>query len=328
MLKSNPKQVYCYRSKKSLNELKKPLVMNRTLSIKRNTQWWSRQSLHFCTYQDCPRYLQDNEFIITGYRKEYSYRESWISLFHWHNETINVWLHLVGFLIHLYLIWHSWFAPIHPAIEFADRIVLILFLSCVSYTLLMSAMYHLHCCVSKEDCVFWGCLDFSGISASIAGSSFSIMYFLIHCDNSSREIWIGILMIVNMVGIVGPTFPFWMSSDFRVYRTGLFIMSSVLSFIPTLNYVFHHGAKHIPHYNENITFVSLGLVIPQFLLGSIAYAFRIPERFFPGKFDIFFHSHQIWHFLVVTGSVCLYYGLVGLIKWRLDDPVMCELHRL
>ena len=29
--------------------------------------------------------------------------------------------------------------------------------------------------------------------------------------------------------------------------------------------------------------------------GALVYAQRVPERWFPGKFDLFFHSHQIFH---------------------------------
>jgi hypothetical protein len=42
------------------------------------------------------RYQADNHFLLSGYRLEMSWRESFISLFQWHNETINVWTHLMG----------------------------------------------------------------------------------------------------------------------------------------------------------------------------------------------------------------------------------------
>lgn len=29
--------------------------------------------------------------------------------------------------------------------------------------------------------------------------------------------------------------------------------------------------------------------------GGAIYALRVPERWFPGKFDLFFHSHQLFH---------------------------------
>ena len=43
-----------------------------------------------------------------------------------------------------------------------------------------------------------------------------------------------------------------------------------------------------------------------YLIGAFLYAFRIPERYLPGKFDIFFHSHQIFHLLIVLAAYTHY----------------------
>ena len=36
-------------------------------------------------------------------------------------------------------------------------------------------------------------------------------------------------------------------------------------------------------------------LLPYMQSGALVYAQRVPERWFPGKFDLFFHSHQIFH---------------------------------
>ena len=41
-----------------------------------------------------------NKHILTGYRINYStWRKIFWSLFEWHNETINIWTHLAGFVV-------------------------------------------------------------------------------------------------------------------------------------------------------------------------------------------------------------------------------------
>ena len=40
--------------------------------------------------------LQDNNFILKGYRIDYSLKDTFRSLFRLHNETGNVWTHLLG----------------------------------------------------------------------------------------------------------------------------------------------------------------------------------------------------------------------------------------
>jgi hypothetical protein len=54
-------------------------------------------------YSDAPHYLRDNEHIIEGYRIGFdSPRKVIKSLFMVHNETVNIWTHLIGAVIVLF----------------------------------------------------------------------------------------------------------------------------------------------------------------------------------------------------------------------------------
>lgn len=50
-----------------------------------------------------PAYLKDNEFIVGHYRSEWPIKQVLLSVFRIHNETLNVWTHLVGFFLFLSL---------------------------------------------------------------------------------------------------------------------------------------------------------------------------------------------------------------------------------
>jgi len=52
--------------------------------------------------EEAPEFLLDNEYIERGYRIEHtSVYESILSLFTCHNESVNVWSHLVGSMMFL-----------------------------------------------------------------------------------------------------------------------------------------------------------------------------------------------------------------------------------
>lgn len=49
------------------------------------------------TYEQYPEDLRDNEYLLTGYRCDFdTWPSIWRSLFMCHNETVNVWTHLLG----------------------------------------------------------------------------------------------------------------------------------------------------------------------------------------------------------------------------------------
>ncbi|XP_024030850.1 heptahelical transmembrane protein 1 [Morus notabilis] len=53
------------------------------------------------SFGELPEYMKDNEFILKYYRANWPLKEAFFSVLRWHNETLNVWTHLIGFLLFL-----------------------------------------------------------------------------------------------------------------------------------------------------------------------------------------------------------------------------------
>lgn len=56
----------------------------------------ARKLQRFASFEDLPEYLRDNEFIIGYYRPQQTPWSSLRTLWSMHNETGNVWTHLIG----------------------------------------------------------------------------------------------------------------------------------------------------------------------------------------------------------------------------------------
>ena len=50
-----------------------------------------RKKKRLFKYKDLPAYLQDNEYILDHYRCEWPLKDTFLSIFSWHNETLNIW---------------------------------------------------------------------------------------------------------------------------------------------------------------------------------------------------------------------------------------------
>ncbi|CAG8459293.1 7604_t:CDS:2 [Funneliformis caledonium] len=51
----------------------------------------------------------------------------------------------------------------------------------------------------------------------------------------------------------------------------------------------------------------------------------MPERWFPGTFDIIGSSHQIFHFFVVVAALVHYYGVMEAMVFWHDQNHNCQL---
>lgn len=108
--------------------------------------------------------------------------------------------------------------------------------------------------------------------------------------------------------------PQFRTSDWRPFRAAMFVVLGLSGALP----VFHGFG--IYSYQHLVDSMGVNWVILQgalYIAGAGLYAARIPERFSPGKFDIWGSSHQIFHVLVLLAAAS---HLVGLLKafdyWR------------
>ncbi|GAM88022.1 hypothetical protein ANO11243_060510 [Dothideomycetidae sp. 11243] len=268
-----------------------------------------------------PSWRQDNHFILTGYRSESgSHLNALPSLFALHNETCNIWSHLLGLIlfgsIGLYLHFHG-LATYYPAHTPGDAAALSCFFAGVCSCMAFSSAYHLFSDVGEHKARVWHGLDYAGIVACVWGSFVAILHFGFPDDGNKLgrdvgrgrrrgyETMISALAVLCATVSVTPRFrtPQW-----RAFRAAMFVAMGLSAVFPVVHGVAIYGRAQLEK-QMGLSWVVLQGAL--YVLGAALYAGRVPERFAPGKFDIVGASHQIFHTLVVLAAAA---HLVGLLK--------------
>lgn len=143
-----------------------------------------------------PQWAKDNEYIHSGYRQiSYSYLESFRSCFYIHNETGNIYSHLLAMLwmIVLPIIFYPYAKEHHPNASDDDWAVFGLYFLGGALCFGLSTAYHAFSNHSHEVHDFYHRLDLLGISAVTAGCFPPGMWYTFPCaDRSIKIFWISV----------------------------------------------------------------------------------------------------------------------------------------
>ena len=131
-------------------------------------------------YDQLPEWMKVDPYIKRGYRRQQdSFRDCFWSLFYAHNETVNIWSHLLPAIIYLGCSLTLDFRTMHSGIDIptADRAIFQLYLLCTVGCLLLSAIYHGTNSHSEHISRYFLKLDYLGIVLNIMGTNISAAYF-------------------------------------------------------------------------------------------------------------------------------------------------------
>jgi len=133
------------------------------------------------SYGQLPGWRQENQYIVTKYRKSIK------SLTYLHNETGNIYTHLLFLVIVLLLTTYNlpqlggpkqWF----PSLRNGDLLALSAFLGGVVLCMSFSVTYHIVLDHSESVATAGKQLDFAGITCLIWGSLIATLYYTFTCE--------------------------------------------------------------------------------------------------------------------------------------------------
>ncbi|KAI9281047.1 hemolysin-III related-domain-containing protein [Sporodiniella umbellata] len=253
---------------------------------------------------ELPKDRRENQYILSGYRFYRSTNDCLKSLFKLHNETLNIWSHLLGFIFFGFLSVHL-FQRKFPEASAHDLMIFTAFCIASLACLLCSSIYHTFICHSAHTVKsFTATLDYIGITFLITASISTIVHFGFYCDPISRNYYMVFSSLIGSIGVILPFFRFFDTKRYRPLRIGLFVAMAFSSIVPLLHLATVKGLA------DSFEFLKPALMgIAMYVCGVTIYANRFPEKFFPGRFDSMgMTSHAIWHFFVCLGIFFHYLG--------------------
>ncbi|KNC78706.1 hypothetical protein SARC_08878 [Sphaeroforma arctica JP610] len=236
--------------------------------------------------------------IHYGYPRIDSFVDGLQSMFRLHNETVNIWTHIFGFICTIGFL--SLTGLEYQNYHIMDSVMLTVFAVCCALCFTGSILFHTFKCYSYEIYKLVVMLDYLGIFVMIYGSFFSGLYFEFYCQSTERTVYqVGITILV-ITGVIFSFSPKFDDDRYMHYRLGIFFGVGAFAVIPMMSVAATEGVGRVAKW-----FVLLLL----YSGGAVFYVTKFPESRFPGRFQIWFSSHQLWHGMVVAAALWQYYSL-------------------
>lgn len=272
-----------------------------------------------------PDYLKHNPYIRRGYRFQLSAKDCIKSLFWWTNETLNIWTHFLGWMLHFYLTLrdHVQIAPeifgepALPGMSQTDRFIGTFVSICFQCCTGLSTLYHIFHCRSAESFQCWLGIDLLGISASLLGIFVSSVYYAFWCHPYWMAFYLFMSTLMYAVSMSVQMLPMFLDKKFDKIRTLVFFSWAVSGTIPLCHWAVNNGG-----FLEPLVLAIIGRIGMMYLLCGVAlffYLTKFPECIFPGKVDFVGSSHQWWHIWIVTAFYHWHNSVIQFISLRMDN---------
>ncbi|KAK6839210.1 adiponectin receptor protein 1 [Apiospora arundinis] len=266
------------------------------------------------TWSEILPWQRGNEYILTGYRAaSFSHCKSLQSVFQLHNETSNIWSHLLGvaWFLSSFIQYLRYLRVVRDS-SFGDSVALGVYYVAVIACFALSTFFHTFSDHSPGMHKFGNELDHLGIVLVLWGTGVSGAHFAFGCHEGLELAYIGFLSATALGCGVFTLRPKFRQPAYRTTRFLLYMFLGASLFAPIAHGLVLYGYSLL---NDMMGLDSfLGLAIINFS-GSAIYAARVPERWFPGTFDYIGQSHNLMHILVLMGALVRLQGLLGALEY-------------
>ncbi|XP_075247484.1 progestin and adipoQ receptor family member 3-like [Convolutriloba macropyga] len=264
----------------------------------------SCHQLPLTNYAAIPPYLRGNRFVLTGYRVNYSAKHCIYSVFQCSNELVNIWSHLLGFLLFavLYLRDVLSYLPKEGAL-WNDYAIFTITIAMFGYCMLCSTGFHVFNSHSQRCYSVWLAIDVSGVAVGALGCYLSGVYYGFYCYPFWRTVY-AIMVGFMCVSVLGcQVYDALRQTHSTLRSVILFGCLGAMSVVPVTHWVcLENGLSPTVQVFLPKVFIMYSLLVGAMVL----YLAKLPERLFPGTFDLAGHSHNLWHLMVLI-ALCYWH---------------------
>ncbi|KAG5419983.1 IZH3 [Candida metapsilosis] len=238
-------------------------------------------------YYELPLMWRENKYIIQGYRFSLKHSEMWKSIFAWHNETMNIWSHLLGVFIVGYIALVQFpSTKVFAELGSGDKSIMYLFLAAALGCLISSSTWHTYSCFAHfPSRANFACIDYSGITLLITCSVISVEYCALYNHPNFALAFTLFTMCCGVGGFAFNWSPYFDKPECRPLRIGFFIGLSVSGSVSLMCQSCYYGVVHSFWFTLPLFYMSF----VWYLLGVVFYGGLIPERW---RFDVIIEENS------------------------------------
>lgn len=160
-------------------------------------------------WDDLPKWQRDNHYIYSGYRPaSASFKRSFASLGYLHNESVNIYSHLLGAVVFSIcgVVLHTFIKPRYETASASDVLAFSCFFAGAALCLGMSGTYHTISNHSPIVAKFGNKLDYVGIVCLITGSFIPAIFYGFYCHPHQQEFYWTMVSIPLFLFRIGSCF--------------------------------------------------------------------------------------------------------------------------
>ncbi|GEQ71906.1 hypothetical protein JCM33374_g5592 [Metschnikowia sp. JCM 33374] len=240
-------------------------------------------------YYQLPLSWRENRYIIHGYRFNLSHREMWKSMFHFnHNESANIWTHVLGALTICYLgLVHFPSTDVYANNSRMGNTMMFIFILAALECLVSSVLWHTYSCFAQLKIRNrFACVDYTGITVLITCSVIAVEYCSLYNYTKLFYSFMAVSIASGLAGFLFNWSPYFDRPDCRPFRIGFFVSLAFLGATTFLCKWYYEGIVTAFYFYSPLVYKSF----IWYWAGVVFYGGLIPERW---RYDIIINEDDI-----------------------------------